>query len=178
MINTLKPMDNAIEVVIECDLWNDFELAEIATQTFDKVVAGLQMPKGPYEISILACDDARIAVLNTEFRGKETATNVLSWPSYDLQSEEEGQSPETPPPAKSGDPYVSIGDIAIAYETCMQEASEGGIEPVHHITHLLMHGMLHLLGYDHETDADAELMENLETDLLARMGIGNPYQNV
>lgn len=60
----------------------------------------------------------------------------------------------------------------------MKEAKEGGIAPQHHITHLLIHGILHLLGYDHETDADAALMENIEIDLLAGMSIGNPYQNV
>lgn len=171
-------MDNAIEVVVECDLWDNFELDEIATQAFDIILAGLNMGPGPYEVSILACDNARIAVLNAEFRGKKTATNVLSWPGYDLQSELAGQLPDPLPPAEFGDPFVSIGDIAIAYETCMQEASAGSIDPLHHITHLLIHGILHLLGYDHETDADAELMENLETDLLARMGIGNPYQKV
>jgi probable rRNA maturation factor len=171
-------MDDAIEVVVECELWGIFELKEIASQAFDAIVSGLQMPKGPYEISILACDDTRIAVLNSEFRDKVVATNVLSWPSYDLQSEVEGQRPTAPPSAEFGDPFVSIGDIAIAYETCMQEALDGGIEPLHHITHLLIHGMLHLLGYDHETDADAKLMEDLETELLARMGIGNPYQCV
>jgi probable rRNA maturation factor len=171
-------MDNAIEVVVEDSLWNTFDLEKIATRAFEKVAAKLSLAKHPYELSVLACNDARIAVLNAEFRGKETATNVLSWPGYDLAPEMEGQLPDLPPPPDAGDPYVNIGDIAIAYETCMQEAQVAAIEPLHHVTHLLIHGMLHLLGYDHETDADAELMENLEIELLASMGIGNPYENV
>ena len=68
--------------------------------------------------------------------------------------------------------------IAIAYETCLKEADQAGIETLHHITHLLIHGILHLLGYDHETDSDAEMMETLEIDLLNSMGIGNPYKDV
>ncbi len=150
----------------------------VATRAFSAIEMRLGLKTGPYELDILACDDARIAILNAEFRAKQVPTNVLSWPSFDLSPDIAGQHPLAPSVEKHGDPFTHIGDIAIAYQTCMKEAKAGGIAPQHHITHLLIHGILHLLGYDHETDADAALMESLEIDLLAGMGIGNPYQNV
>lgn len=171
-------MDNTIEVVVEDDLWNAFDLEAIAIRSFDAVAAKLDLKTGPYELDILACDDSRIAVLNSEFRGKPTPTNVLSWPGFDLAPERSGETPNLPPVTEFGDPYVHIGDIAIAYQTCLKEANDAEIDPLHHITHLIIHGILHLLGYDHETDANAELMESIETDLLTRFGIGNPYENV
>ncbi len=171
-------MDNTVEVVVENALWNRFDIEDIANRAFGAVAEKLGLVDGPYELSILACDDARIAVLNAEFRGKQTPTNVLSWPGFDLSPAMAGGKPDLPPPAMHGDPFVNIGDIAIACQTCMQEADKAGIEPLHHITHLLIHGILHLLGYDHETEIDAKMMETLEIELLASMGIGNPYQNV
>jgi len=171
-------MDNAIEVVVEEPLWDQFDLTRMASCAFDAICAKLMLANGPYELSILACNDARIAVLNAEFRNKATATNVLSWPTYDLSPKNSGQSPNPPPSVDFGDPYVNIGDIAIAYETCLQEAQDAALEPKDHITHLLIHGILHLLGYDHVMDADAEMMEYLEIEILADMAIGNPYKNV
>ena len=171
-------MDNTVEVVVESALWNRFDLEDIASRAFDAVAEKLDLVDGPYELSILACDDARIAVLNAEFRGKQTPTNVLSWPGFDLSPAVAGGKPDFPPLPAHGDPFVNIGDIAIAYQTCLQEADKAGIEPQGHITHLLIHGILHLLGYDHETEIDAKMMETLEIDLLASMSIGNPYQNV
>ena len=171
-------MDNAIEVVLETDLWNAFDLEDISTRAFDAIAAKLNLADVPYELSILACDDARIATLNAEFRDKPTPTNVLSWPGFDLSPANAGDKPNLPPLPEHGDPFVNIGDIAISYETCMQEANKAALEPQHHITHLLIHGVLHLLGYDHETDIDAQRMESLEIDLLSSMGIGNPYKDV
>ena len=171
-------MGNLIEVVVVDNLWNRFDLDEMANHAFGIVAAKLGLVDGPYEISILACDDARIAVLNAEFRGKQVPTNVLSWPGYDLGSDVAGGKPNALPLAGIGDPHVNIGDIAIAYQTCMQEADKAGIEPQHHVTHLLIHGILHLLGYDHEVELDARMMETLEIDLLSSMGIGNPYKGV
>ncbi|MBE9476209.1 MAG: rRNA maturation RNase YbeY [Proteobacteria bacterium] len=171
-------MDNLIEVVVADSLWNRFDLDEMADHAFHAVATKLKLVDGPYELSVLACDDARIAVLNAEFRGKEVPTNVLSWPGYDLGADVEGGQPDALPLADIGDPFVNVGDIAIAYQTCMQEADKAGIEPRHHVTHLLIHGILHLLGYDHETEMDAEMMETLEIDLLDSMGIGNPYKEV
>lgn len=171
-------MDNAIEVVNETELWQSFDLEAIASHAFNTIAKRINLADVPYELSILACDDARISVLNAEFRGKPTPTNVLSWPSFDLSTGKAGEKPNLPPLPSHGDPFVNIGDIAIAYQTCLKEADQAGIETLHHITHLLIHGILHLLGYDHETDSDAEMMETLEIDLLNSMGIGNPYKDV
>lgn len=171
-------MDNEIDVLIEESLWECFDLEKISNTVTVHVTSALNLTIYPYELSILACNDARIAVLNAEFRGKEKPTNVLSWPSYDLSPDITGAPPILPPEPEFGDPFVNLGDIAISYETCMAEAESAKIKPQEHVTHLLTHGILHLLGYDHETDEDAELMESLEIQLLADMGIGNPYKTV
>ncbi|WP_417587433.1 rRNA maturation RNase YbeY [Pararhodobacter oceanensis] len=130
-------------------------------------------PEG-LEISVLACDDARIRHLNTRFRGKEAPTNVLSWPTWDLSAETAGEAPE-PPELGSAEMPEELGDMALAYETCAREAEEQGKLREDHVTHLVVHSTLHLLGYDHETDADAELMEGLERLILAQLGIDDPY---
>jgi len=171
-------MDNEIDILIEDPLWEAVDLETIAHQVMGHITSALDIANVPYELSILACNDARIAVLNAEFRGKEKPTNVLSWPSYDLAPEMAGGTPSKPPKPEFGDPFVNLGDIAIAYETCLAEAEAAKLPPHQHVTHLLTHGILHLLGYDHETDADADLMETLEIKLLEDMGIGNPYKTV
>lgn len=117
------------------------------------------------EVSLLLCDDARIAALNASFRGKRTPTNVLSWPA-------EATAPADAP-RKPEDGF--IGDIALARETIEKEALAQQISVEDHVTHLIAHGVLHLLGYDHETDADAEVMEGLERRALAALGIKDPY---
>jgi probable rRNA maturation factor len=116
----------------------------------------------------MACDDAQIAQLNKDFRGKPQPTNVLSWPSEELSMQQPGAQPK-----QALDP--ELGDIAIAYETCVRESHEAGLAFVDHLTHLLLHGLLHLLGYDHIDDADADVMEGLEIKMLASLGISNPY---
>jgi probable rRNA maturation factor len=82
--------------------------------------------------------------------------------------------PHLPPPNPVGPPE-ELGDIALAWETCAREAAEADKPVEHHVAHLLVHGLLHLLGFDHETDPDAELMEELETRILARLGVPDPY---
>lgn len=125
------------------------------------------------DISVLACDDARIAALNESFRDKPTATNVLSWPSEDLGAATEGGRPEMPTPDFTGS--VELGDIAISHETCAREAAELGRTFEDHVTHLIVHGTLHLLGYDHIRDLDAVLMQGIETEILGKLGINDPY---
>ncbi len=156
------------DTVIEDPAWDDLDLAglaEHATQvTFDQL--GLH----DFEYCLMGCNDARIAALNADFRGKPLPTNVLSWPSDERGAAVEGGAPVPPDP---NDP--ELGDIAIAYETCMKEAEVAGISAADHCTHLIVHGLLHLLGYDHERDADATLMEGLETQILGKLGITDPY---
>ena len=147
----------------------DFEaLAEKAARA---ALAQLEMDAQEWEIAVLACDDARIAKLNTEFRDKPTPTNVLSWPSEERGAEEDGGVPFPPE-----GPDTELGDIAIAFETCEREATAAGKPMTEHVTHLVVHGVLHLLGYDHIRDKDATLMEGLETAILGKMGFSDPYE--
>jgi probable rRNA maturation factor len=163
-----------VECLLEDPRWEAVGLPEIAAQACVCALAALDLPAEGFEISLLGCDDARSAALNSEFRGKTAATNVLSWPDMALGADQAGQAPARPEPGRPDAP-VFLGDIALAYETCAAEAGAAGIPLADHLRHLLVHGLLHLLGYDHETDQDAALMERLETLILARMGVADPY---
>ena len=145
-----------IDLLIEDPAWDGLEA--VARRSCTTALAHLGMEPGQYAVSILGCDDDRIARLNQDFRGKAQPTNVLSWPAVEL-------SP--PEPAEPGE----LGDIAIAHGTCTREARDQGKPFEHHVAHLLVHATLHLLGYDHQTDADADEMESIETAVLATMGI-------
>jgi probable rRNA maturation factor len=125
------------------------------------------------EVAVLACDDVRIAELNADFREKPTATNVLSWPTVELGAQTDGGIPEAPAPDFSG--AMELGDIAISYDTCVAEAAAAGKSAKDHVMHLMIHGTLHLLGYDHIRDEDATLMEALEVEILENMGLDDPY---
>jgi len=125
-------------------------------------------------VSLLACSDARIAILNRDFRGKAQATNVLSWPAFALAPPWPGALPPPPPEPLRGMPQL-LGDVAISLQTTRREALERAIPLKDHVIHLILHGCLHLLGFDHEADADAETMEDIETSALARIGVANPF---
>ena len=159
-----------VDTVIEDARWRALDLPALAVRAEGEALRFLGMDPEAWDVSLLGCDDARIAALNTQFRGKATPTNVLSWPSDERGAEVPGGAPIPP---DSDDP--ELGDIAIAYETCLREAETGGLALETHATHLIVHAVLHLLGYDHETDADAALMEGHETAILARLGISDPY---
>lgn len=115
----------------------------------------------PSELSIVFSDDAHIKVLNAGWRGKDKPTNVLSFPAF---------------PVSPGDKLPPmLGDIVLAAETVAREADLEGKPLEHHITHLVIHGLLHLLGHDHEEETQAERMESLERAALARLAIPDPY---
>lgn len=121
-------------------------------------------------VSVVFADDAEVQVLNRQWRAKDKPTNVLSFPM--LSREEVLRASET---KDSGAPAM-LGDIVLARETCMREAAEKSVALAVHATHLVIHGLLHLAGYDHETGAaEAEEMEALEVRALARLGIADPY---
>ena len=153
------------DTVIEDDRWGAVGLSELADRA---VAATLDFLGIGGEVVVLGCDDARIAALNADFRGKPRATNVLSWPSVEPERPAPGTAPDLPDADE-------LGDIAIAYDTCMAEAAAQGKAPADHVTHLLVHAVLHLVGYDHETDPDAETMEAAERSVLASLGIADPY---
>jgi probable rRNA maturation factor len=163
-----------VETVIEDPRWQAFGLAALAERAAQAALTGAGRPSAGFQIGLMGCDDARIATLNADFRDKPTPTNVLSWPSEERAPEFAGDTPDLPPPGPPDDPE-SLGDIAIAYDTCAREAAEQSKPLTDHVTHLIVHGVLHLLGYDHMTDEDAALMEALEVRILATLGVSDPY---
>jgi probable rRNA maturation factor len=127
----------------------------------DTIVAAGSESRGPSEggaVSLCLADDATLRSLNMRWRGIDKPTNVLSFPSAPFLGE-----------------TTALGDIALAYETLAREAVDLGVPLADHYRHLLVHGFLHLIGYDHETDTEAERMEALETKILARLGAADPY---
>ncbi len=161
-----------VELNVEDTRWGD--LVPLADAAVDATLRHLGHDPTGFAVSVLACDDTRIRALNARFRGQDKATNVLSWPAEDLSSDIDGANPAPPDPGAPDDP-VELGDIALAHETCAREAAEQGKRLKDHATHLVVHSVLHLLGYDHERPADAHLMEETETLILAQMGIADPY---
>ena len=152
-----------VDVLIEAEAWRGVGLDLLAKQAFSAVAAQFDWPRDHYEVAVLGCDDARIAALNAAFREKPEPTNVLSWPSVEC---------DTPVAAPD---WSELGDLAIAFETCQREADHQSKTLEDHVSHLLVHGMLHLLGYDHIDAAEAAEMEAIEIEILAKMGVANPY---
>ena len=155
-----------IDTVIEADAWGAVNLPDLA-----KVAVRAALDHhgiADAEVAVMGCDDAAIARLNGDFRGRARPTNVLSWPSAERGAINDGDRPV--PPRE-----VELGDIAIAWETCAAEAEAAGIAIDRHATHLLVHATLHLLGYDHERLADGDLMERIEVEILAGLGLPDPY---
>ena len=143
--------------------WAD--LAEAALEALAQVAPELANPR--LTASLLFTSDAEVHTLNREWRAKDKPTNVLSFPMLERE--------DLLALAADGPPEL-LGDIALAYETCAREAAGKGISVEHHAMHLIIHGLLHLAGHDHEiSPAHAEVMEALETKTLAKMGIADPY---
>lgn len=159
------------ETLIEEERWRDAGLDVLVDQAFEAVISHFAQSADRFEMSVLGCNDARIAELNDTFRDTAKTTNVLSWPSRDRRADIPGEDPPMLHPVKDRE----LGDIAIAYECCLREADAAGKPLADHTAHLLVHGTLHLLGYDHENDADAVLMESLEVKILGKMGVPDPY---
>ena len=160
-------MPELVEAVVEDPRWEATGIVAVAERAARAALEAVGRDPDQHEIGLLLCDDAKMAALNAQFRGRAAPTNVLSWPAF---------PDEVPVPA--GDPGEGptfIGDLALGYETCAREAAEAGIGLADHAAHLVVHGVLHLLGHDHQDDAAAEAMEAIETNVLASMGIPNPY---
>jgi probable rRNA maturation factor len=120
----------------------------------------------PASVVVALSSDTVVRRLNATYRGKDAPTNVLSFPAADAASSSDAV-----------DAPRALGDVVLAVETVLAEAAAASIPPAHHFQHLLIHGVLHLVGFDHLTDAEAEAMETLETTLLARLGIADPYSD-
>ncbi len=159
-------MTGIVDTIIEDERWRDLDV--LAGRACDATLRHLGLDPNVFEIVVLGADDVRVAALNGQFRGNAWPTNVLSWPSEERSAGAPGAAPE-PPQTRE------LGDIALAWETCMREAEVSGRALDEHVMHLLVHGTLHLLGYDHEREADAELMEATEADVLHQLGLPDPY---
>lgn len=159
----------SVDLIVEDARW--VNLLPIAEAACEAALNGVGLDASAYEISLLACDDARITALNADFRQKGGATNVLSWPSEERGAIADGEMPV--PPTLPMD--AELGDIAISFDTCAREAADAGIPFDHHVTHLIVHGTLHLLGFDHVRDADGTLMEGFESEILGKLDIPDPY---
>ena len=153
-----------IEIVRHSDLWDSIEVSgdALSRAALAAFAASSAAPDAPCEVTLVLTDDDEMRELNRTWRGKDSSTNVLSFPAGEPVGEAHGE----PSP---------LGDIVLAGETVIEEAKVKGIPAADHAAHLVVHGMLHLLGFDHERDADAERMEALETKVLAGLGIADPY---
>jgi probable rRNA maturation factor len=161
-------MAEPVEVRLEDPRWGEAGIEAVAGRAARAALAAVGRDPELHEIGLLACDNARIAALNAEFRGKAAPTNVLSWPAF------AGRAPEEPP-GLPGEGPLFLGDLAIAYDTCLREAEAAGVPLADHVAHLVVHGVLHLVGHRHEDDAEAAAMEALEAKVLATLGVANPY---
>ncbi len=148
----------AIDIQVASPLWQAQPLAEPTVRAAIAAAAALSTAAG--EVSILLTDDKAIRALNRDWRGIDKATNVLSFPA---------------PAATPGATTKMLGDIVMAYETLAQECNRQDRVFLHHLAHLTVHGFLHLIGYDHQTDAQADAMEGLESKIMARMNLPDPY---
>jgi probable rRNA maturation factor len=144
-----------IDIVVESPLWRDEPNATAVLRRAIGEAAELTGATPARELAIMLCDDEAMRELNARWRGRPEPTNVLSFPAADGSE--------------------MLGDIAIAFETTAREAGAEGKSFADHVAHLAVHGFLHLLGYDHQSDADATEMERLEVAILARLGLPNPY---
>ena len=157
------PPDPDIGICVEDDAWMtalpDYE--RVCLRAARAAAAMRSAPDEPAEMALMLTDDAAVRALNRTYRQKDKPTNVLSFPG----------DAAAPP----GHPLM-LGDIVLAYGTVAGEAAAQGKPLADHVTHLVVHGVLHLLGFDHENDEDAEEMEGLETRILAGLGIPDPYE--
>jgi len=160
---TVEAVETAwLEVLPQCPaLCRDTTLAVLATLDYDRL-------GGALEIGVRLSDDGELRTLNRQYRHIDAATNVLSFPASDCVA---GALPAAPP---AGAP-LALGDIVLGLETVRAEADNQGKTLIDHLRHLVVHGVLHLAGYDHQVDQEAATMEGLEREILAGLGVANPY---
>ncbi len=163
-----------IDVIIAEKLWKtNSDISKKVKSLLKEIISKTSVAKATkkIELSVLLTNDAQIQELNKNYRAKNKPTNVLSFPLLDGKKIKNGSFAKT----KFVGDELALGDIAIAYQTVLKEAGEQNKTFEDHLTHLLTHSLLHLIGFDHIRKSDAEIMENLEIKILKEMGIGNPY---
>lgn len=163
-----------IEIAIEADeewdssrSWDDLVRRAAEAAIAESAFPQLATSERPIELSVRLTGDAEVHALNSRWRGKDRPTNVLSFPMLEARDLHE---------ANVAEPELLLGDIILARGVCEAEAAEKGLSVEEHASHLLVHGTLHLLGYDHRDDAEAADMESREVRALERLGIANPYE--
>ena len=164
-------MPLVVETAIASDLWLEADWEALAMQAVAAALAATQyarLDKAGYavEVSVRFADDDEVRTLNRQYRQKDRPTNVLSFPMV---------RPDLIEALSNDDGEQLLGDIVLAAETVAREAAEKGVAVADHAAHLIVHGTLHLLGYDHERDDEAERMEQLERTVLERLGLHDPY---
>lgn len=161
--NAVKP---DIFVDVRAASWGDvqFDVTGLCHMAATETITSVPEASGAAEISIVLADDPFVSALNKTWRNIDAPTNVLAFPCSG--SEED---------AVAGAERL-LGDVIVAFQTTQREAADLDLPLEHHLAHLVIHGVLHLLGYDHVNDGDAAIMEKLEAETLARLGIGNPYE--
>ena len=166
-----------INVIFNDKRWVKIPLQEITKSALKLIIDRFLAKHNSFEVSILATNDTEIRELNKNFRGNDSGTNIISWPEKEIQSRKQGHFPVQIDKFKpDSEGIIFLGNLAISFERCSTEAEERNIYFEDHILHLLLHGCLHLIGFDHQNELDATLMENIEIRLLSGVGIKNPYE--
>jgi probable rRNA maturation factor len=162
----------SVTILQEGGDWSQFASRDQALADAAAAVAGNRHCAGARgaEACVVLADDALLRSLNHAYRGKDVPTNVLSFPFQEMP----GAAPSKQLGPGAAEPR-HLGDVVLAAETLRKEAAEQGTPPVHHLQHLVVHGLLHLLGFDHATEAQADVMERLEAQILATLGVPDPY---
>jgi probable rRNA maturation factor len=161
LLSPIEELPVEIDLMVEAGAWPDEADLLLLVERAVAATFAETGTKGASELSIVFSDDAHIQALNAGWRNKDRPTNVLSFPAF--------------PPSRGSLLPPMLGDIVLAAETVARESAMENKPLDHHITHLVVHGLLHLLGHDHETDAEADEMEAIERAALARLAIPDPY---
>jgi probable rRNA maturation factor len=157
-----RPLPPVTDVLVSAPCWQqEVESEAVVRRAIDAAAARAAAETSGAEIAVMLTDDESVRSLNRDWRSIDKPTNVLSFPAAPMPDDVDAPR--------------QLGDIAIAYETTRREAEAEGKPFVNHLSHLAVHGFLHLVGYDHETDAEAEEMEGLEREILRELGIPDPY---
>ena len=148
-------VSRVIDIRVDDESWRSIAVDHLVGECCAAARAAAPALNG--SVSFLFTDDAAMKTLNASFRDVDKPTNVLSFPSGDAAQ-------------------AFLGDVALGFETCARQAADGGVALADHAAHLIVNGLLHLVGYDHQTDDDAGVMEKLEVRILAQLGVNNPYE--
>lgn len=157
-----------LDVLIPVAAWQTAvpDVEALCRRTAAAAFARVWRDRRPAEASLLLADDAQVQALNRDYRGRDEPTNVLAFAALEGGHPTIGEDISGP---------LVLGDVVIAHETTMTEAARDGKTPADHLCHLVVHGILHLLGYDHQSEEEAVTMEALEVRILATLGVTDPY---